>query len=104
MPHQSSFSLRNHGGICAGERWVYDGDEPIAQLRNTIVEQPEQNLRYFNQILKPVELRDLRLKPGGRPLIAGVQLYWKLGPVTTTVLRSVEVSGQDSECLVLIVL
>ena len=103
MPHQSSFSLRNHGGICAGERWVYDGDEPIAQLRNTIVEQPEQNLRYFNQILKPVELRDLRLKPGGRPLIAGVQLYWKLGPVATTVLRSVEVSGQDSECLVLTV-
>ena len=104
MPHQSSFSLRTHGGICAGERWIYDGEEPIAQLWDAIVEQPEQNLRYFNQILKPVELRNMRLKPGGRPLMAGVQLYWKLGPIATTVLRSIAVAGQDTDRLILTVI
>ena len=103
MSRQSSFSLRTHGGICAGERWIYDNGEPIAQLHDAIVEQPEQNLRYFNQILKPVELRNLRLKPGGRPLVAGVQLYWKLGAIATTVLRSIDVCGQDSERLALTV-
>jgi len=103
MPHQSSFSLRTHGGICAGERWIYDGDEPIAQLCDAIVEQPEQNLRYFNQILKPIELRNLRLKPGGRPLVAGVQLYWKLGSIATTQLHSVDIAGQDTERLILTV-
>jgi phenolic acid decarboxylase len=65
MAHQSLFSLRTHGGVCAGEQWVYDGDLPIARLRSACVEQPEQNLRYFDRNLKPVELRDLRLRPGG---------------------------------------
>ena len=104
MPHRSSFSLRTLGGVCAGERWIYDGDEPIAQLTNAIVEQPEQNLRYFDAILKPVELRKLKLKPDGRPLVAGVQLYWKLGPVATTQLQSVTVEGQGRDRLVLIVI
>ncbi len=104
MPHRSSFSLRTLGGVCAGERWIYDGDEPIAQLTDAIVEQPEQNLRYFDAILKPVELRKLKLKPGGRPLVAGVQLYWKLGPVATTQLQSVTVDGQGGERLVVTVI
>ena len=103
MPHQSSFALRTHGGVCAGERWIYDGDEAIAQLTDATVEQPEQNLRYFDAILKPVELRNLKLRPGGRPLLAGVQLYWKLGPIATTQLQSVEVAGQDSSRLTLAV-
>ena len=104
MALQSSFHFRTHGGVCAGERWIYDGDEPIAQLTDSIVEEPEQNLRYFNAILKPIELRNLRLKPGGRPLLAGVQLYWKLGPIATTQLRSIEVDGQNTERLTLTVI
>ena len=79
MSHQSSFALRTHGGLCAGERWIYDGDEPIAQLIDALVEQPEQNLRYFNAILKPVELRNLKLKPGGRHRPTHIRIRLQLG-------------------------
>ena len=96
MDHQSCFTFRTRGGVCAGEQWLYDRDEPIARLHHDLVEQPEQNLRYFDQVLKPVELRDLKLAPGGRPSIAGLQLYWKMDPVITTELVAVqaEVPGE----------
>ena len=103
MSHQSCFTFRTRGGICAGQQWICDGDRPIARLCYDIVEQPEQNLRYFDQVLKPVELRDLRLAPDGRPLIAGVQLYWKFGPIITTQLVSVDVEGDQTDRLVLTV-
>jgi hypothetical protein len=103
MSHQACFSFRTYGGICAGEQWICDNEQPIARLRHQIVEQPEQNLRYFNSVLKPIELRDLRLRPGSRPLFAGLQLYWKLGPVITSILESVDVSGNGTEALQLIV-
>jgi hypothetical protein len=104
MPHRSCFTFRTHGGVCAGERWLYDGDQPIARLQDDIVEQPEQNLRYFDQVLKPIELRQLRLAPGGPPLVAGVQLYWKMGAVITSELLAVEVEGQETERLQLTVI
>ncbi|MEW6751709.1 MAG: hypothetical protein AB1505_12150 [Candidatus Latescibacterota bacterium] len=103
MGHASRFTLRAHGGVCAGEQWIYDHDEPLARLQHATVEQPEQNLRYFDRILNPVELRSLRLAPGQRPLLAGVQLYWKMGPVITTELVSIAVAGQDSGELTLTV-
>lgn len=103
MSHTANFAFRTHGGVCAGDQWIYDGDEPIARLDNRIIEQPEQNLRYFDRNLKPVNLYDLKLAPGGRPLVFGVQLFWNMGAVTTSELISVEVEGQDSECLVLTV-
>jgi hypothetical protein len=99
MAHHGVFGLHTRGGTCPGEQWLCDGDEPIARLQWSCAEQPEQNLRYFNRNLKPVELRQLRLRPGDRPLIEGVQLYWSLGPVATTELVGVQVSGQDSACL-----
>ena len=52
MPHQSCFTFRTRGGVCAGQQWICDGDQPIARLCYGIVEQPEQNLRYFDQVLK----------------------------------------------------
>ena len=73
MTHHALFSFRTHGGVCAGEQWLYDRDEPIARFENKIIEQPEQNLRYFDGNLKPINLRDLKLAPGGRPLNTGVQ-------------------------------
>jgi len=79
-PTVGNFDLKTHGGICADPQWIYDGDEPIAHLQDALVEEPEQNLRYFNQVLKPVELREIRLAPGGRALVAGLQLYWKMAP------------------------
>ncbi|OGG51140.1 MAG: hypothetical protein A3F84_14445 [Candidatus Handelsmanbacteria bacterium RIFCSPLOWO2_12_FULL_64_10] len=76
MAHRPRFTFRTHGGECAGQQWVYDGEEPIARFERRVIEQPEQELRYFDGNLRPVNLRDLKLSPGGRPLIAGVQLFW----------------------------
>ena len=103
--HESRFSYRQHGGVCAGDRWVYDHEEPIARFENKIVEQPEQNLRHFNGNPRPVNLRDLKLAPGGRPLVCGVQMYWVFQHrvLATTELVDVNVSGQDTDCLTLTV-
>ena len=105
MPHESRFSFRQHGGVCDGETWIYDGDEPIARLESKLIEQPEQSLRYFNGNPKPVNLRDLKLTPGGRPLVSGVQMYWvfKHRSLATTKLIDIRVEGQDSNCLTLTV-
>jgi hypothetical protein len=101
MARRCRFALRTLGGACAGQQWLCDGDEPLARLRRDLVEQPEQNLRYFNRVPRPVELRELRLTPGGRPLFAGVQLYWKLGSVITTELVSVEARAEGEDALTL---
>ena len=94
MPHEPCFSLRTHGGVSVGEQWIYDGDETIARLEDKVVEQPEQNLRYFDRVLNPVVLRDLRLSPGGRPLFAGVQLFWILGGgIITSELLAIQPDG-----------
>ena len=105
MSHESLFSFRQHGGVCAGETWIYDRDEPIARLESTIIEQPEQNLRYFDGNLRPVNLRDLKLAPGGRPLLSGVQMYWVFQHrvLATTELVDVQVAGQDTDRLTLTV-
>ena len=105
MAHQALFSFRSHGGVCAGERWLYDHDEPIARFEDKIIEQPEQNLRYFDGNLKPINLRDLKLAPGGRPLVSGVQLFWVFQHrvLATTELVGLEAEGQETDCLKLTV-
>ena len=101
MTHRPSFSFQTHGGVCAGEQWICDGDEPIARFENKLIEQPEQNLRYFDGNPKPVNLRDLKLKPGGRPLVSGVQLFWvfKHRVLATTELLNVEVEGDGTDSI-----
>lgn len=91
--------------MCAGEQWIYDRDEAIARLEHVLIEQPEQNLRYFNSNPRPVNLRDLKLAPGGRPLIAGVQMYWVFQHrvLATTELLDIQVEGQETDCLTLTV-
>jgi hypothetical protein len=95
--------------VSAGERWIYathpDGlDEPIARLEHRMIEQPEQNLRYFNKNPRPINLRDVRLAPGGRPLIAGFQLFWNFdGSIITTEVLDVAVEGQGTAALALTV-
>jgi len=105
MSHQPVFHFRTRGGVCAGEQWIYDHDEPIARFEYTLIEQPEQNLRYFNGNPKPVNLRDLKLAPGGRPLISGVQLYWVFQHkvLATTDLVGVETDGDGTDRLVMTV-
>ncbi len=106
MAHNSIFTFRTHGGVCAGETWIYDHEEPIARLEDKVIEQPEQNLRYFNGNTKPVNLRDLKLAPGGRPLVCGVQMYWVFQHrvLATTNLIDIQVEGQETDRLVLTVI
>jgi hypothetical protein len=104
MRHRSHFDLLTRGGVTAGEEWICDGDEPIARFEHVVVEQPEQNLRYFDRNLKPVVLRDLKLAPGGRPLVAGTQLFWNFdGHIITTRLDDVSVEGRGTDCLTMTV-
>jgi hypothetical protein len=105
MSHKSCFSFRTHGGVCAGETWIYDHQEPIAKFDDGVIEQPEQNLRYFDGNPKPVNLYDLKLAPGGRPLVCGVQMFWVFQHkvLTTSELVGIQVEGQDSDCLTLTV-
>ena len=100
MGRSSRFDLETRGGLTAGEEWICDRGQPIARLERVVVEQPEQNLRYFDRNPRPVVLRDLRLSPGGRPLVAGTQLFWNLdGHIITTELIEVGVDGRGTDRL-----
>ena len=100
MGSSSRFDLETRGGLTAGEEWICDRGQPIARLERVVVEQPEQNLRYFDRNPRPVVLRDLRLSPGGRPLVAGTQLFWNLdGHIITTELIEVGVDGRGTDRL-----
>ena len=102
MTHIPSFDLKLRGGVTAGQEWIHDGEAPIAHLEHATVEQPEQNLRYFNKNPRPVVLRSLSLAPGQQALVDGVQLYWVLGSdIITSDLLKVEVEGRGSDHLTL---
>jgi hypothetical protein len=105
MPHRPKFSFRTQGGECAGQQWICDHEAPIARFEHRAIEQPEQELRYFDGNPRPVNLRDLKLVPGGRPLIAGVQLFWVFQHkvLVTSELVDVAVAEQESEALELTV-
>jgi hypothetical protein len=103
------FSWRVQGGTANYEQWIYDHEDPIARFDSTLVEQPEQSLRYFNLIPRPLVLRRLKLVPGGAPLVEGVQLYWVLRrsamvagarTVTTDRPADLRVEGEGSDRLV----
>ena len=99
--HQPCFTFRTHGGETAGGQWIYDHDEPIAMLEHRTIDQPEQELRYFDGNPRPVNLRYLKLAPGTRPLVAGVQMFWVFQHrvLATTELVDVAVEGHGSDRL-----
>ena len=99
MKYKPKFDLSTYGGVSTSEQWICDRNVPIARLQNDPIEQPEQNLRYFNNISNPIELRKLSLKKNMGPVVEGVQLFWRLGPITTTEWISTEVKGRGSSRL-----
>jgi hypothetical protein len=105
MDHQPCFNVRTHCSESADDQWIYDGDQPICLLEHRTVDEPEQNLRYFDSNPRPINLRDLVLSPGGRPLVAGVQMYWvmKHRVLACTELVSVTFDGDDTDTLKLTV-
>ena len=59
MTYQPKFDLATYGGVSSSEQWICDRNSPIARIQNDLIEQPEQNLRYFNRISNPIELRKI---------------------------------------------
>ena len=99
--HRPEFYWKVYGGVVNPQQWICDGDIPLAMFEQRTIEQPEENLRYFNGIPKPPQLRYLRLKPDGKPLVNGVQLYWvmKTRAMQTDILKDIRVKGQGTERL-----
>ncbi len=112
---QGVFTLKTLGGACAGPQLIYDGDDPIARL---VTDAPmgalEENLMFtINSTAqpknpRPIMLRDMKLRPGGRAMLSGMQLYWELDgdnhiTIVTEVVCSVTVEGQGSNALKLTV-
>ena len=90
-----------HGGSCVNVTWIYDGDNPIAQLSHRLLDEPEHALLYFGNNPKPLLLRSMVLKPGGRPLFEGAQMYWQFNKheVATTKLLDLQFNDNDEEAI-----
>jgi len=99
--HTPSFSWRIRGDANY-EQWIYDGDEPIAMFDNKSLDEPMQRLMMFGLVPKPLFLRNLKLEPGGEPLISAVHLFWKSGKIVTDVLDGLEVKGEGSDRLTVV--
>ena len=99
--HSPSFEWRVEGSTVNPVQAIYDGNNRIAVFEQRTIEQPEENLRYFNSVPKPPVLRNLVLTPGGKPLVEGVQLYWvlKWRSVVTDRLVDIKAEGNGSERL-----
>ena len=81
---------------------ICDHGEVIARLETGTVDEPLQALMFFSAVPRPVLLRDLKLIPGGPPIVSAVQLYWKNRTGgTTTELTGIDVDGQGTETLTL---
>jgi hypothetical protein len=102
--HIPAFSFRTHGGSCLGERWIYDGETPIARFTDATVDEPHRELLYFGDCARPLLLTDVRLRPDQRPLFGSVPLYWRVGGrggVCTTELQQLSVAGDNTAELTL---
>lgn len=99
--HTPRFEWRVLGGSVNTEQWIYDGDIPVALFEQRIIEQPAENLMFFNGVPKPPVLRKVRLAPDGPPLVDCVQLYWVLvsGKLATDRLVKIDVAGNGTERL-----
>jgi len=98
--HTPQFTWQVRGGVVNAEQWIYDGETPIALFENRTVEQPGQQLMFFNRVPRPIVLRKIKLTPDGEPLIECIQLYSKAGAIVTDCLVGLEVAGQGTDRLV----
>ncbi len=99
--HTPRFTWRVLGGAVNPEQWIYDGEIPLAMFEQRVIEQPAENLMFFNGIPKPPVLRHVRLSPDGPPLVECIQLYWVLiaGQLATDRLVNIDVRGSGSDRL-----
>lgn len=78
---------------------IYDGEDQIAVLDMSTLDEPMQALMFFSLVEKPLLLREVKLTPGGKPLIEAIHLFWKSGKVITTVLDGLSVEGSGTDRL-----
>jgi hypothetical protein len=101
-PHTAKFTWEIRGGAVNPEQWIYDGDIPLAMFEQRVIEQPAEDLMFFNGVPKPPVLRHVRLTPDGAPLFECIQLYWVLisGKLATDQLVNIDVKGNGTEKLI----
>ena len=46
--HTPKFTWKILGGVVNPEQWIYDGDIPVAMFEQRFIEQPGENLLFFN--------------------------------------------------------
>lgn len=101
QPHTPKFTWQVLGGAVNPEQWICDGDIPLALFEQRIIEQPAENLMFFNGVPKPPVLRHVRLTPDGPPLVECIQLYWKLhNSLATDCMVNIDVQGSGTDKLV----
>jgi hypothetical protein len=96
--HTPKFTWRVLGGSVNTEQWIYDGEIPLALFEQRVIEQPAENLMFFNGVPKPPVLRHVRLTTDGPPLVECIQLYWVLisGQLVTDHLVNIDVQGNGT--------
>ena len=96
-----NFTWKILGGVVNPEQWIFDGDMPVAMFEQRFIEQPGENLLFFDGVPKPPLLRHLKLTPDGEPLVEGVQLYWTLihRNIITDRLVDLDIEGNGTERL-----
>ncbi len=96
--HQPVFSWQVRGDANY-QQGIYDGNDCIAVLDMSTLDEPMQALMFFSKVPRPLLLRHLKLTPGGKPLVQAVHLFWKSGEVITGVLDGLSVSGNGTNAL-----
>ena len=93
-------------GRCGGDvnyrQGIYDGDNLIAVLDMSTLDEPMQALMVFSKIEKPVLLRHLKLTPDGKPLVEAVPLYWKTGNVIANIIDGIAATGNGTDRLTVV--
>jgi hypothetical protein len=99
--HTAKFTWQVRGGAVNPEQWIYDGDIPLAMYEQRVIEQPAEDLMFFNGVPKPPVLRHIRLTPDGPPLVECIQLYWGLisGKLATDQVVNIDVKGGGTDKL-----
>lgn len=101
-PHAAKFTWKVLGGAVNTEQWIYDGDIPLAMFEQRVIEQPAEDLMFFNGVPKPPVLRHVRLAPDAPPMVECIQLYWVLitGQLATDRVVNIDVQGSGTDKLV----
>jgi len=96
--HKPVFSWQIRGDVNY-EQGIYDGENRIAVLDMSTLNEPMQALMFFSKVPRPILLRHLVLTQGGKPLVSAVHLFWKSGNVITDVLDGLSVTGNGTDRL-----